>query len=367
VPLEEFSPSFLGVYRKVMVIEDEIVRYAAKYGVDVALARAVCMYESGGNADLQSSAGANGYFQVMPSTFRLMRVKTNVEAGIKYLGQLVKQFGREDYALAAYNGGPGRVAARRPMPLESLQYVIGVGIYRSVLKLHEPSVRVHAARLGLTEVQSGEDWWELGRRLNLTVTQLRLHNPFLAARPLRAGYRVAYPREPRNDVFADGGPSRYRTLLGDNYFKVAFTLGVDLDLLRDANQLWRLQPLWPGTELVIPSDPSVTFTRHTAAAGDDLARLAARLKVDPWDLVRDNHLWTEEVREGMVLQVRRARPAPAPERAPEPAFRVHRVRAGETLIELARRYQTTVRAIQAANALGRRTLVKVGQQLRIPQ
>ena len=75
--------------------------------MDPSLARAVCMYESGGNGQLTSGAGANGYFQVMPATFRLMRVPTNIEAGIKYLGQLVAQFGREDYALAAYNGGPG--------------------------------------------------------------------------------------------------------------------------------------------------------------------------------------------------------------------------------------------------------------------
>jgi soluble lytic murein transglycosylase-like protein len=96
-----------------MEIEDEIVRYSTKYGVDPSLARAVCMYESGGNANLTPAAGARGYFQVMPSTFRLMAVPTNIEAGIKYLGQLVHRFGQEDFALAAYNGGPGRVARGR--------------------------------------------------------------------------------------------------------------------------------------------------------------------------------------------------------------------------------------------------------------
>jgi len=74
VPLNEFAPSFLDSYRKVMLIEDQINRFAAKYGVDVQLAKAVCLYESGGNADLRSSAGADGYFQVMPATFRLMNV-----------------------------------------------------------------------------------------------------------------------------------------------------------------------------------------------------------------------------------------------------------------------------------------------------
>ena len=70
LPLEEFSPAFLGMYRKVMEVEDEIRRHAERYGVDFDLARAVCLYESGGNAGLASHAGAQGYFQVMPRTYR---------------------------------------------------------------------------------------------------------------------------------------------------------------------------------------------------------------------------------------------------------------------------------------------------------
>ena len=80
LPIEELSPGFLGVYRKVMEIEDEILEYSRKYDVDPVLARAVCMYESGGNAGLASSAGAQGYFQVMGPTFRALRVPTNIEA-----------------------------------------------------------------------------------------------------------------------------------------------------------------------------------------------------------------------------------------------------------------------------------------------
>ncbi len=44
----------------------------------------------------------------------------------------------------------------------------------------------------------------------------------------------------------------------------------------------------------------------------------------------------------------------------------HKVRRGETLGLLARRYGTTVRAIQDANRMGRRTLIRIGQTLLIP-
>ena len=256
-PVEEFSPGFLGVYRKVMEIEDEIVEYSRKYSVDPALARAVCMYESGGNANLASSAGAQGYFQVMGPTFRSLRVPTNIEAGIKYLGQQVTRFGREDYALAAYNGGPTRVARGGAMPLESLQYVLGVGHYRSVLRTHESSVRAHAGKLSLETVRAGDDWWKLSQRLGMPLVQLRVHNPFLAARTLKPSSLIAYPSDPRHDLFTpgEGDGLQYEARLGDNYFNVAFTLGADLDLLRTANGLWRLQSLLPGTMLTVSAKP----------------------------------------------------------------------------------------------------------------
>ena len=361
LPIEEFSPGFLGVYRKVMEIEDEIVEYASKYGVDLVLARAVCMYESGGNANLSSSAGAQGYFQVMGPTFRSMRVRTNIEAGIKYLSQQIARFDREDYALAAYNGGPSRVARGGAMPLESLQYVLGVGHYRSVLRTHEASARAHAATLQLETVRAGDDWWALSRRLGVPLVELRLHNPFLAARTLKPGNLIAFPSDSRPDLLTtgEGEDLQYETRLGDNYFNVAFTLGADLDLLRSTNGLWRLQSLLPGTMLTIPLNTTAAFTEYRVGTREDLGRIATTLKVDPWWLIRDNGLWDEQVREGMVLRVR---PAPPP----KPAIQTHRVSRGENLTFIARRYGTTVRAIQAANSLGRRTLIRVGQRLRVP-
>jgi membrane-bound lytic murein transglycosylase D len=47
-------------------------------------------------------------------------------------------------------------------------------------------------------------------------------------------------------------------------------------------------------------------------------------------------------------------------------FHRHRVRRGDTLSGLARRYGTTVRAIQAENGMGRSTLIRVGKMLRVP-
>jgi hypothetical protein len=39
----EFSPSFLGMYRKTIAVERQLFTYAAQYGIDPRLARALIM------------------------------------------------------------------------------------------------------------------------------------------------------------------------------------------------------------------------------------------------------------------------------------------------------------------------------------
>ena len=360
LPLDDFSPQFLGMYRKAMTIEDEIRTYADKYDVDYDLARAMLIQESGGNPNLTSVAGAGGYFQVMPATFRSLRVDTNIEAGIKYISQMVRQFRREDYAVAAYNGGPGRARRGRP-PLETLQYVLSVGAYRNVLKIHEASVRHHAETIGLEPIREGDDWWSISKRTGISVLHLRMHNPFLATRALRVGQFIAYPPEPRTNLLVPAGDDHleYRARFGDNYLHLAFVLDVSRDDLRELNDLWHLQTVPAGQVLRVPLAWEGKHNEHTVQAGEDLKTVADKLTSSPWRILRDNNLfWDEQITPGMVLRVR-----PEP---PKPTYVEYRVQSGDTLGAIARRYGTSVRAIQGSNNLGQRTLIRIGQRLRIP-
>ena len=360
LPLDDFSPQFLGMFRKTMTIEDEIRTYSDKYEVDFDLARAMAIQESGGNPHLTSIAGAGGYFQVMPATFRGLNVDTNIEAGVKYIGQMVRQFKREDYAVAAYNGGPGRARSGRP-PLETLQYVLSVSAYRNVLKLHEASVRHHAEMITLEPIREGDSWWAIAERTGASVVQLRLHNPFLATRALRVGQYIAYPPAPRDDLLepSTDGYVGYRARLGDNYLHLAFALGLDRDALRVENDLWHLQTLPAGQELKLPLAWTGKYDDYTVRSGDTLGTIAEAMDSTPWRIIRDNSLfWNDPLTPGTVLRVR-------PEE-PKPTFVTYRVVSGDTLGAIATRYGTSVRAIQNANNMGQRTVIQIGQRLRIP-
>ena len=360
LPLTKFSPSLLGMYRKVIQIEGELQKFTERYGLDLNLARSVVLHESGGNGSVVSVDGANGYFQVMPATFKSLHVDTNIEAGIKYLSQQVKRFGREDYALAAYNTGPGRVSRKRPMYLETLQYVIQVSAYRNVLKLYETSLRHHALDIRLERVQPGDSWWSLSQRLNIPILQLRLHNPFLATRALRVGQLIAYPPAPRTDLFTDHGRGQlhYRSRHGDNYLRLAFVLEVELDTLREANGLWRLQTLPAGQLLSIPMEWTGKYNEYQVQTSDNLKQIADSMNSTPWRIIRDNGLWEQQLPPGLTLRVR--------PQAQRPTFQTYRVANGDSLGRIAERHRTSIRAIQSANGMGNSTMIRIGQSLRIP-
>lgn len=87
--------------------------------------------ESAFNPKAKSGAGAVGLAQLMPGTAKGLGVK-NLEdpfqsalGGAKYLMQQYRRFGSWPLALAAYNAGPGAVAAAKGIPSypETQQYV----------------------------------------------------------------------------------------------------------------------------------------------------------------------------------------------------------------------------------------------------
>ena len=78
------------------------------------LIRAIIQTESAGKPQATSSKGAKGLMQLMPGTAKDLGVDPtdpaqNIEGGVRYINQMMDQFGDEKLALAAYNWGPGNL------------------------------------------------------------------------------------------------------------------------------------------------------------------------------------------------------------------------------------------------------------------
>ena len=107
----------LGMLGDMASILATIAQAAARYGLDPNFVAAVARRESNLNPNAVSPAGAKGVMQLMDATAAMLGVTNpfdpvqNINAGVKYLANLLNQFaGDAAKALAAYDWGPGNVA-----------------------------------------------------------------------------------------------------------------------------------------------------------------------------------------------------------------------------------------------------------------
>ena len=137
--------------------------HARNHDLDPALLAAVIYRESKFDADARSSSGAIGLMQLLPDTAKGIAVHTggkefvvddlydpeiNVRYGSFYLRRLLRKYGDERLALAAYNAGQANVdrwieeGGEIQFP-ETQQYV------DEVLELRDVYARAYGDELGL--------------------------------------------------------------------------------------------------------------------------------------------------------------------------------------------------------------------------
>lgn len=120
----ETEPRWFQRVRYPLKYEHIVVGHAEQYGLEPQLVAAVIYQESKFDAQAESSSGAVGLMQLLPSTGQgiaertggnawtpadLRTAELNVRYGCWYLRHLLQKYGSEELALAAYNAGQTNV------------------------------------------------------------------------------------------------------------------------------------------------------------------------------------------------------------------------------------------------------------------
>ncbi len=351
---------FKSAYQRSGRYRPYIVKELKKAGLPEALAW-LPLIESGFKVNALSRARALGLWQFISSTgykFGLTR-NTYVDerldpikatrAAISYLKELHQIFGDWTTVLAAYNCGEGRVL--RVIRSQNVNYL--------------------------------DNFWDLYARLPKETA--RYVPRFLATLNI-----LENPAKYGLGQIVVDSPIEFETVSISKRIhlkQVAKAIGVSLSTLKELNPELRHQITPPelyslkvptGKELElltaiadIPDyrPPSPKYVYHRVRRGETVSTIAKRYHTSVSRIARANRLnrrYTIVVGKNLKIPVRGSMAAIAKHRKPKTRMTAtrHRVRKGDSLWNIARRYGTTVNKIQRLNRL-KTTALSVGQVLKI--
>lgn len=317
------------------------------------------LVESAFKPNARSRASAQGLWQFMLGTAREHGLQQSwfldersdpekaTRAAATYLSTLYRMFGDWNLALAAYNAGPGRVQ-------------------RAIARAKT------------------SDFWELTKSTRYLPRETREYVPMVLAAIVVARNPALYGFE-----IGPAAPLTWETVSVPNALDLrilAEWAEVPVEALRELNpELRRTTTPVGGHELKVPvgtsaavearlatADPSlfVTLDVYTVRRGDTLSTIARRYQVSVADIQSVNELRTTRIHPNQNLMIpghtapALPRPATARAEAASTSPVVYRVRRGDTLSSIARRFGTSVSSIMALNRLAS-DRINVGDSLTV--
>jgi membrane-bound lytic murein transglycosylase D len=230
-------------------------------------------------------------------------------------------------------------------------------------------------------VRSGDSLYSIARRYGSSVSAISQANG-LSGSLIRPGQTLIVPRFASNQQLARAEPLRtddngsYVVQRNDTLWDISRGFSVSLDALCSVNGLSRRDVIRPGQRLRIPDgatyaapasrEPSSSryASTYTVRSGDTLYDIANHHGVSVSALKNANGLSGSRIYPGKVLRVPTPVENQAPARASE-APNTYRVRKGDTLYDIARRFGVSTSELREANNLAS-SRIYPGDVLQIP-
>jgi membrane-bound lytic murein transglycosylase D len=323
-----------------------------------------------------SRAKAKGVWQFMSGTARENGLKHDwyidersdpekaTLAAARYLKTLYTMFDDWHLAMASYNGGPGRVqramkrsgrqefwslsASTRFLPRETREYVpmilAATIIAKNPAQYGFEVLGMPPRATATVAVPPAVDLRRIAEWAGVTAEEIQQLNPELRrwTTPIRGeDYPLDVPAEAAENVrlrLAAATPNElnalqwYTVKRGETLTTIARKLRVNRTDLAEANYIRVASKVPAGQKLLIPRMPSATLLAR-AAAGTPADAAETPAAAEPEDDTTDD---TERI--------------------------TYRVRAGDTLFAIARRYGMTVEGLKSLNSL-RSNALRIGTRL----
>lgn len=203
-------------------------------------------------------------------------------------------------------------------------------------------------------VKSGDTLSAIAQRFNLTVDNLAAWNNIENRNLIRPGQALTIKE----------GTTNYTVRSGDTLSEIAKRFNTSVDALVSLNGIRNPDIIQVGQQIkvngtaTVPAPPKQTQQKtYRVKAGDTLSEIAQRFGTTTNQLASRNGIANANlIRVGQVLSIGGA--------TSQPAARTYTVKSGDTLSEIAQRLGTTTKQLQTKNNIKNANLINVGQKLK---
>ncbi|HSV30725.1 MAG TPA: LysM peptidoglycan-binding domain-containing protein [Atribacteraceae bacterium] len=225
-------------------------------------------------------------------------------------------------------------------------------------------------------VQPGDTLWKISRQYDVPLEKIYELNGLTQNSLLRVGMNIEI-----SGVGAGAASSfTYTIKPGDSLWEISRHYNVSLRALLDANGFTDQTILRVGQVITIPVTSAATGTgqatsrnasvssmvTYTIKPGDSLWEISRHYNVSLRALLDANGFTDQTIlRVGQLIRVPSSSPAASSTSTPASPT-IHKVRSGESLWLISRIYGLSLRSIMEANSLNESSVLRVGMPLSIP-
>ena len=317
-----------------------------------------------------------------------MDVDKSTLAAARYLKKMHEEFGSWELALAGYNCGEKRVSRAirktgstdfwilsRKLPRETRNYLPKFNAALIIAKNPE-KYGFRATKLEkdyqAVSVPPRKSLAEIANLLDMGYKEISKYNPSLVgfSTPPGGNYELKVPKDyaeklisVQDQVIALKDVEipfrtrsiRYTVRQDDSLWKIARKFGTSVEKLKYANSLSN-SIIRPGQRLKIPSRGNLVYVKHKIRPGENIYLLAKRYGTSIDAIKRANNLKGSLIIAGKTLSIPQ-RLSSTYRSSDVPKKMSHKIIPGDTLSELALRYRVSVSQIKRWNNMSSTTLI----------